>query len=96
MSLKALEDEARKIVRDAELKAEEIIAKARKEAEEILKKDVAVELPKEVISNLESEYVARLSEARKNYEARIKIMKERYIKIRDELVKEYVKLVLGL
>lgn len=96
MSLSSIEEEARNIIKSAELRAEEIIAKARKESEEILRREVVVELPQEVVKALELEFLKRLSEIRENYESKIRKLKENYMRIKDELINEYLRVVLGL
>lgn len=96
MSLTAIEDEARSIIKEAEKKAEEILAKARKEAEEIRRREVKAELPAELVKELEKEFTFKLSEAKKNHNVNVSKLREKYAEVKEEIVNEYLKLVLGL
>ncbi len=92
----AIEEEARNIIREAERRAEEILAKARKDAEELLKKEVRVQLPPELIRNVEEEFMSKLLDVRRVHEVRVSVLKERYSKVKEEVVDEYLRLVLGM
>lgn len=96
MSLSSIEEEARSIIKSAELKAEEILTNAKRESEEILRREVVVELPQEALRALELEYLTRLHEIRERYEARVRKLKEMYAMIKHELIDEYLRKVLGL
>ncbi|MCS7107877.1 MAG: hypothetical protein RMH77_04500 [Sulfolobales archaeon] len=96
MSLTAIEEEARSIIKEAEKKAEEILSEAKKDAEELLRRGVSVELPVELTRKLEEEFHSRISELRKLHDIRIKSIKENYLRFKEEIVGEYLRLVLGL
>lgn len=96
MSLTAIEEEARSIIKEAEKRAEEILSGAKKDAEELLRRRVSVELPVELIRKLEEEFQSRISELRKLHDIRIKSIKENYLRFKEEIVNEYLRLVLGL
>ncbi|MEM0454046.1 MAG: hypothetical protein QXO98_05270 [Sulfolobales archaeon] len=96
MSLAVIEEEARRIIKEAEKRAEEIILKARKEAEDILKKEVSVELPEDLVRKLEEEFQHKISTAREYHNIKVSRIREIYSRLKGEIVDDYMRLVLGL
>jgi len=96
MSLSSIEEEAERIIKEAEKRAEEILRSARSEAERILKSKVEKPLPDDVVNNVRRDYELKVSELRKIHEERLRVIRERYERKRDELINEYLRHVLGL
>ncbi len=93
MSLTEIEEEARRIIEEAEGEAKRILDEARARAEELRKAGIKSPLKDEEIRKIESEFRERIDALKREYEDRRKEIRERYEVLKDEIIKELVRLV---
>lgn len=96
MSISEIEEEARRIVEDAKVKAEEILNKAKKEAEELRSRPLVNLVTPEEKKKLMDEFEARLKDLRSSAEEQRNRIAKAFAERKDSLVKEVVGLVTGL
>ncbi|MEM0014686.1 MAG: hypothetical protein QXS42_06580 [Zestosphaera sp.] len=96
MSISEIEEEARRIVEEAKVKAEEILSSAKSEAEGLRSRPLVNLVTPEERRRLEEEFEARLRDLRSSAEERRARIVKAFTERRDSLVKEIVEIVTGL
>jgi len=96
MSLSEIEEEARRIIEKAEEEARRIIEEARAEAQMWRKKEIKNPLTDEEVSEVVNEFKRRYEALVRDYELKERGMKERYARVKDDIVNEVVRIVAGV